>query len=287
MKNEGFPITKLLPGSKPENESPKVTERKQDAFDELPKGSFDSISPSIRPTSLDFQGFPPRFIDLSPDSKEKEFLKWIEKEIDIDPKLIQENGSTEESIRLYQVLNYAYKKGKDFLKDVLRYSDEDLFIGPPSILKKEELFSLLNRTILAGGKTGLSRAPAYCRLVKVAMVTYETLKNDVASLKSSTLEFEDSLITPISKIADRNAPFVLLKENEKGEKEFYGQDGTRGSIHSRYKDMNGAILRFITRPESNAKSALKDGIACRIASEEKPDIPPLIASPPSRWFFHF
>jgi len=244
-----------------EQDTKEIFERKFETFLKLMKGEYDKISPENRPTILDFQGVPPG-------SKEKDFLQWIEREINIKPEVILENKKTPESLKNYKILNYAYKQAQIFLRDILKYKNEEISVGPDSLSSKQDIFGLLNGTVLSKGMKGLSKAPLYCLLVKETIVAYETLKNDAQLLKNLTDNFENRMIAPISAAYNVEAPLVFLNESEEG-KNFYVMDDNNleGTVNSRAKDIQMAMLRYNTRPESDAETALKDGIASRIIIE--------------------
>ena len=243
-------------------QSKEMMERKYEWMTSLLDGQFDDICPEKRPTILDFQG-------LNPGSTEKDFLKWIEREMGINEKYILDDGKEEESKKVYKKLNYAYQTAKIFLKETLKYKEEEISIGPEVISSKKDVFDLLKKTVLLKGQEGLSKSFLYCRLVKVTLASYETIKNDAEVLKNVTNAFESSLIASPSDY-DNEAPLILINEDEKGKKFYASTHGKiKGNIISRGKDIKKAILRFITRPESNAEVALKDGIATRIIIEEE------------------
>ena len=223
-------------------------------MEDLKEGKLDNISTKERPTVIDFQGLPEG-------STEQDFLKWIEREIQISPDIIL-GKNKEESGPTYRLLNHAFKEAKVFLKDTLKYSDRDLSIGPKSISSEKDIFDLLrNTTLVKENRRGLSRAPQYCRL----------LKHEAELLKETTENFENSLISSVSKNKTELSPLVFLSEDNKKKKKFYASgDGTiNGEITFRGKDINKAMLRFVTRADSSAKEALKDGIACRITIEKE------------------
>lgn len=247
----------------PPDEKPEITKRKLGMVEDLKEGRLDDISKKERATVVDFQGLPEG-------STENDFLKWIEREIEIPPEVIL-GKNKEESGPTYRLLNYAFQEAKVFMKDTLKYGDKDISIGPETISSQKDIFDLLRNTVLAKEKrTGLSRAPQYCRLVKATIVAYETLKHDAELLKETTADFENALISPVSKNNTEVTPLVLLTESNNKKKFFANDDGTiTGTISFRGKDVSKAMLRFITRPDSNAKEALKDGIACIITIEKE------------------
>lgn len=253
------PVKGILPnpGDELGYESPEITKRKKEFSKLLLEGSFDSVKPEIRPTVLDFHG-------LSPDSTEKDFFAWVEREIGIKQEVLE--GKSQESKDAYRILDFAYQKGKDFLKNVLKYSDAEVAIGPQSLSSKEDIFSLLNKTVLIGGVSGLSKALLYCRLVKATIIAYEPLKHDAQLSKTNTEKFEKAISASPLERQTNDAPLIPLKENK-----FYlaTHGGVKGTISYRGKDFDKVMLRFLTRPESSAKSALKDGIASRITIDKE------------------
>jgi len=253
----GIPNKRIVPPY----EDPKITQEKYESFFDLFRGAFDDVPQSTRPTALDFHGLPP-------ESKEEDILKWIEKEMDIPKEYILADGKTEDSIKFYKNLNYSYQIAKDFLFNILKYSEKEVSIGPPSISSKKDLDDLLSKTIFIHGNRGLGKSLLYCRIVKATLVASETLKHGVKQLKENTDDFESSLISHPAE--NRNTPLVIIKENNY-KKDFYGVENgnLKGEISSRGKDPSKVILRFITREEADAKTALKDGIASRITIEEK------------------
>ncbi|MEK7471183.1 MAG: hypothetical protein AAB623_00840 [Patescibacteria group bacterium] len=257
---EGIPEKKIFPPY----EDPDVTEKKFTAMKSLLEGKLDIVSSEHRPTSIDFQG-------LRPDSTEEDFLQWIKKEMGIKPEIILENGNSQESAKKYHLLNYAYQAAKNFLRDTLKYPEAELFIEVQSISSKKDIFDILKRVKLVADKGGLSKSIKYCRLVKTTIATYEALKNDSKLLKKITEDFEGALVSsPSENGASTDTPFVFSGEYNAVGKRFRAIDDSNleGIINSRPKDFEKLILRFLSRPESDAKTALKDGIASRITIDK-------------------
>lgn len=258
---EGIPEKKIFPPY----EDPDVTEKKFTAMKSLLEGKLDIVSSEHRPTSIDFQG-------LRPDSTEEDFLQWIKKEMGIKPEIILENGNSQESAKKYHLLNYAYQAAKNFLRDTLKYPEAELFIEVQSISSKKDIFDILKRVKLVADKGGLSKSIKYCRLVKTTIATYEALKNDSKLLKKITEDFEGALVSfPTEDGATTNIPLVFTGQHSNAVGMGFrsiNNDKIGGSINSRAKDFEKIILKFLTRPQSDAKIALKDGIASRITIEK-------------------
>ena len=259
MKFDSIPEKRIIPPHEKES----ITKKKYEWMKHLLDGVFDEISPKERPTVLDFQG-------INPDSQEIDILKWIQREIGIEPQTIMGEKESKESKEFYIVINYAYQQAKEFLKNTLKYREEEVDIEPKFINSKNDLFNILKRTILMKGQTGLNKSLLYCRLVKGTLATYETLKHDAETLKHATEDFEKSLIASPNTMASKITPLILIKENEK-RKQFYASSHgqLKGEVSFRGKDLEKAILKFIIRAESNAVTALKDGIATRIVVEKE------------------
>jgi hypothetical protein len=105
-------------------------------------------------------------------------------------------------------------------------------------------------------------------LVKTTLAAFETLKHDAQLLDSITKDFENSLVSPVVPGETTSVPLISLDGEE--ENKFYAKDngGVEGSVETRAKKFESIMLRFITRPESSAKTALKDGIASKITIAE-------------------
>ncbi len=254
-----YPRKKLLP----EGEASEVTERKYKAMISLLEGEFADISPKERPTVLDFQG-------LHPNSTEQDLFKWVELELGVKAEVLA-SPQNKETIETYGKINDAYQKAKIFMQETLKYSEKDLPSSPKEINSKKDLLGFLNKTILLNNKISPD-GMKNCRLAKAVIVAYETIKHDAELLAESTEDFENSLVAPAAK----GTPLAFLKDTEQGKKFYTSKEGKVGHITSRGKDIDKAMLRFITRAESNAKTALKDGIASRITIEKKyaPDLLP-------------
>lgn len=256
MMQERLPEKRIFPGYEDE----KVTERKYKGILDVLSGTLDEVDTENRPTIMDFQG-------LNPEASEEDFLKWMRRELGIDPELILEDGGSPESKTQFELLNYAYQQAKDFLSNTLKYDMKELSKNPQSLNSKRDIFDLLSKTRLVRGQTGLSQAVIYCRLVKATVATYETLKNDALLLSDITREFENKLVSnhPLKK----DTPLVSLGEN--GEGGFYARESSnvKGTLATRGKKFRSTVLRFINRPEASAGVALKDGIASRITIEPK------------------
>lgn len=253
----GIPEKRMVPPY----EDDAITKEKYKSFYNLFNGVFDDVPQSIRPTVLDFHGLPP-------ETKEEDILRWAEQEMEIPMEYILDDGRTEKSAKFYKELNYSYQTAKNFLVETLKYSEKEVSIGPTSISSKKDLFDLLNKTIFINGNKGLGKSLLYCRVVKATLVASETLKHGVKQLKNNTEDFESSLISHPSE--NINTPFIKIEENNYIKK-FYGAENgnLKGQLTSRGKDQSKVMLRFITREEADAKTALKDGIASRITVEEK------------------
>ncbi|MFA6257629.1 MAG: hypothetical protein WC671_01310 [Candidatus Paceibacterota bacterium] len=251
---EGAPVREIY-------ENP---EKKFALMESVMNGSLDSVDKEFIPTPVDFPGLP---TDLTKEG----FLKWIEKETGIDPKIILENGKSPESRNKYFILNYAFQQAKNFLRDTLKYSEKEIFLEIDSIKSKEDIFNILEKTKLVGDKEGLSQSIKYCRIVKTTIATYEALKNDSKLLSKITADFEGSLVSsPAEGDIAIDTPLVFSgKYNEVG-KGFRAINDSKieGTINSRAKDFEKIILKFLTRPDSDAKTALKDGIASRVTVEK-------------------
>lgn len=262
MKFDNIPEKGIFPGY----EDPKVTQRKFAAMKAIMEGKLDFIPAEHKPTPGDFQG-------LNPDSTEEDFLKWIERETGIKPEIILEDGNSRESAQRYRFLNYAYQEARNFLKNTLKYPPEELFkdIEVKSISSKKDIFDLLKRVRLTSNKEGLSQSMKYCRIVKATIAAYETLKNDSKLLKKITEDFEKSLISsPLEDGIAADTPLVFSGEYNENGRGFSAAENTKieGSLDSRAKGLDSIILKFLSRPESNAKVALKDGVASRITIQK-------------------
>lgn len=248
------------------HEDKKFTDRKFTAMKSYLDGSLDLVNAEHRPTPIDFQG-------LRPDSTEEDFFRWIEKETGIKPEIILADGNTQESAQTYRLLNYAYQRARNFLRDTLKYSEEEVFknIEVKSINSKEDVLKLLSKVRLVAGNSGLTQSIRYCRIVKVTIAAYEALRNDSKLLKKITTDFEQALVSsPEEDGLVTDTPFVFSGKHSSIGKGFYitNHDEIEGVINSRAKEFEGVMLRFINRPQSDAKTALEDGIASRITIDK-------------------
>ena len=256
---ESIPEKRIFPGA----ENPEVTKRKFSRIVELLKGTFDRVPAQNRPTVLDFRG-------LNPEATRQDFLKWVDKELGIKSELILEDGESRASKDKLGLLNSSYQIAKDFLRNTLKYPVEELSKDPKSIKSSKDVFALLSKTKLAKGKiVGLNNTMMYCRLVKTTVAAYEMLRHDAKAISILTQDFENELVTS-SLDTNTNSPLVALGEN-KGNKKFFvkEKDDLNGSIETRDKQFKSGLLKFINRPESNAETALSDGIASRITIDEE------------------
>jgi len=259
---EGIPEKRIFPPYEDQG----VTERKFAAMKSYLEGNLDFVSAEHRPTPFDFQG-------LNPDSKEKDFLRWIEKEMGIKPEIILADGNSPESIQTYRLLNYAYQRARNFLRDTLKYSEKEIFkdIEVKSISSKEDIFNLFKRVKLIADKGGLNQSIKYCRIVKATLATYETLRNDSKLLKKITEDFEKSLVSsPEEDSNTTDTPFVFSGKYNAVGKGFYTTENSEieGTINSRDKGEKDVVIKYIISAGANAESALKDGIGSRITIEK-------------------
>ncbi|HEU0085676.1 MAG TPA: hypothetical protein VFQ59_01815 [Candidatus Paceibacterota bacterium] len=256
MKFESIPEKRIIPPA----QSPEVTQRKYDWMLLLLKGTFDDVDTNERPTALDLH-------TLRPDSKESDFLNWIEKEISVKKEVI--NGNGPESKEAFKIIDYAYQQGKLFLEETLKYSKEEVEIGPNEITSKKDIIDLLKKTTQVSGAVGLSRSLLYCRLVKATIAAYETIKHDAEISEEVTESFEDSLVSPITKYSANKSPLIKKKEDELGKHFYASENGSlKGFVETRGKEFQKTMLKFITRPESNAETAQKDSVGTRITIEK-------------------
>ncbi|MFN4181142.1 MAG: hypothetical protein ACK4FA_00390 [Candidatus Paceibacteria bacterium] len=252
-------------------ETNEVFERRCTMLEGLLRGYFDTIDTDNRPTALDFDG-------LNPNATEEDFLAWIGKTLNISPDKIKNNDS-----QTYKNLNQALFLGKDFLRQMLKYSDRELAFGPTEFKNKKDIFELLNGTKMSKDISdkngGLDTSVAYCRIVKATHVAYEVLKNDAQLLRELTERFSEHMTSDAGENA--YAP-LTVKERVVGPQEFYVEDENfiSGKLEIRSKDLWKLMLRFINRPESNAKKALEDGVAARIiiSKEHAIDLLPILSS---------
>ncbi|MBP6865965.1 MAG: hypothetical protein KBC12_00245 [Candidatus Pacebacteria bacterium] len=251
-------------------EASELFERRCKMLEGLLGGYFDSIDTKNRPTALDFNG-------LNPEAAEKEFLGWISKTLNISPDKIKRNDS-----ETYRNLNQALSLGKNFLRQMLKYSDRELAFGPEEINNKQDVFELLSGTKAAkdtSKNSGLDTSVAYCRIVKATHIAYEVLKNDAQLLRELTDRFGEQMTSEAGE--NFYAP-LTIKDKKEGAQEFYVEDREfiTGTLETRSKDIWKLMLRFLNRPEANAKKALEDGVAARIVvSKEKAiDLVPILSN---------
>lgn len=196
---------------------------------------------------------------------DEELLKWAENTIGIDLNKECKNASESKELeKIYKKINDAYQKAKVFLVNVLKYNKDEIFRTEPTKLdSKENLLNILRKIkSVKGDNGGLGQSIRYCRLIKATMATFETTKHDAEFLEKLTSHFENSLIAN-----EEEAPLGLVGNHKDGI-EFMVQDADdfliNGVLTSRPKEFNGIVLRYVIRPESNAATALEDGIGVRI-----------------------
>lgn len=216
---------------------------------------------------------PATAVDLQEPSfflRDEELLKWAENIIGVDLNKEGKNASEiEELEEIYKKINDAYQKAKVFLVRVLKYNENEIFkIEPTTLDSKENLLNILKKIkIVKGDNGGLGQSIKYCRLIKATMATFETTKHDAEFLEKLTSHFESSLISDGDEIPLR---FV---GNHRDGIEFMAQDTDDyvidGVLASRPKEFDGVVLRYLVRPESNAETALEDGIGVRIIIDKK------------------
>ncbi|MCF7833962.1 MAG: hypothetical protein K9L98_01590 [Candidatus Pacebacteria bacterium] len=247
-----------------------------DSFGKMMAGDFDDIPTKQRPTPIDFNFTV--LPDMEGKTEEKVFLDWIEKVLDIKSELILKEGKSKESEEVFTRLNKAFNQSFDFMENVLLYSERDLFVNvedfPKSISSKEDIFYILRNTQKAkkenGNKHALAKSLVFCRLVKVMIAIYETLKNEANELNKAKDLFESKMISD-NKV---DSPLISISTDGKGDKLFFLREfgDKKGKINSRAKDFEKVILRFINRPEANIQEALKDGVGFKLSIEQE-DIP--------------
>lgn len=201
---------------------------------------------------------------------DEELLKWAENTIGIDLNKECKNASESKELeKIYKKINDAYQKAKVFLVTVLEYNKNEIYkIDPTTLDSKENLLNILRKIkSVKGYNGGLGQSIKYCRLVKTTIATFETTKHDAEFLEKLTDHFESSLIS-----SGEETPLKLVGNHKDGI-EFLVRDADdfiiNGVLASRPKEFNGVILRYITRPESNAATALEDGIGVRMFIDKK------------------
>ena len=245
----------------PLKESKEITMRKYDYMKYLLKGDFEGIDPRERPTFLDFHG-------IRPDMGKKDLLKWIEKETGLKPEnILDENKDSSEYKKTYNLIDYAYQQGKDFLKNTLKYRDIDIPKEPESVSSEKELFQLLEKSKSFTEKDG-ANSLKYCRTIKATLISFETVKNDALLLEEATNYFRDAMISSPADAYYKESPLVSI-DGKNGINFFVASDSKiKGSLESRAKRLEKAMVKYITRPESNAETAMKDGAGLRITIEK-------------------
>ncbi len=246
--------------------------------EEYPKGiinnNFDNIvDPNRKKTAIDIPA-------LGPNSTKEDFFHWVAKETGVDFFLLSrkseeiENSEEEKKIEdIYKKLNAAYQQAKVFLKDVLKYKEEQIKTEPSVLKNEKDLIKLFENTRMFKGKTDtLSQSIKYCRMLKTALATYEATKHDARLLEKITRLVEELLISNDTENPDKK-PLVFLGSHDYPNTKamFSDKDGSSFEcmVSLRSKEFNGVVLRLLTRPESNAENALKDGIGIRITVNKK------------------
>lgn len=232
-------------------------------------GEVDVSKAEKMPTILDLQGLDMQNFEANSEEEEEHFLRWIRKVLGVDAELVEKGKSTRESEEFYTKLNIALAKAKDFLWKTLAYPENQStkISEVNSLNSKEDIFSLLRKTKLSGPKQGLSRSIIYCRLVKVAIAEYRLLTSGVLELAKTKQMVEDIVTTsPFSSSREGVGPIV--QEDDKRQ-EFYlsSNPEIKGSIESRIKTIDGAMLRFVNRPDANERAALEDANAFRLSAK--------------------
>ncbi len=249
------------------NNESKVVEKIAKTTEDLREGNLDTLPIKMKPTVLDLYGLD---IDLLKEGKEKGLLEWVEKETDIPFKFLEnkDNKYSIESKKAYEKLNEAYQVAKRFLVTTLKYTESEVYIVPTKLNTKEDLLGLLkNIRVINENTENVDLSKKHCRLVKATIAAYETKKHDADRLASITEYFEDSLLK------EENHPFIPVNKYHKEGVEFLAEDENGfmidGILSSRPKETEGAMLRFINRPETNAETALADGTGARIVVEKE------------------
>jgi len=252
-------------------ENTEVFDRRCKMLQGLLGGYFDSIDTTNRPTVLDFNG-------LNPEATEKDFLAWIEKTLNISADKIKSDDK-----ETYRKLNQAFSMGKDFLRQMLKYSDRELEFGPKELNSKKDVYDLLKGTRMVKDSSvktgGLDTSVAYCRIAKATHIAYEVLKNDAELLRDLTKSFGEQMTSEAGE--SFYAP-LTVSEKKEGAQDFFVQDRdfVTGTLEMRSKDFWKLMLRFLNRPEANAKKALEDGVAARIVvnKEKALDLVPILSN---------
>jgi hypothetical protein len=247
---------RIFSSEQEQNISKKITSNEED----MRTGRSDTLPIDRRPTPVDLHGLEPGLTD-------DQLLVWIGKGTDIHEEILRD-GNSPESREAYKKLNEAYQDAKFFLKTTLKYEPGEIQVTHPGKLEKaEDLIALLRNIKSIKGETGgLDQSIKYCRLIKTSLAVFETKKHDAELLEGITEHFEKSLISPDGK----NTPLRSMGYKDEGIQFMVSdpQDPEGGVIDavlfSRSKKFAGTVLRYLNRPESNAKIALRDGIGVRI-----------------------
>ena len=257
----------------PREQSPGINQKIDTDARKLMEGSLDTLAIKKRPTIIDLPGLGPNFTD-------EELWEWVKKEIgpldgEEQPDLLVDPEEQSRKLEdLYKTLDKAYQDAKVFLQATLKYNPGEVHVTSPGRLKtKEDVIRLLRNIRSVKGETGgLDQSAKYCRLVKTTKAFFETKKHDADFLKSITGHFENSLVSNNVQENGKRTPLTFMDNAERGMQFMVlDSDGSfviDGVLSSRPKEIRGAVLRFLIRPESNAATALADGIGVEIIIEK-------------------
>src|SRR3989344_6014016 len=170
--------------------------------------------------------------------------------------------------RAFVQMNEALKEAKSYVERVLDIKAPDVVVTT-----KQDIIDLIRKTQRYGepDRRGLETHAGYCALVSVALATFELQKKESHMLAGEKRSLEDFLT--VRSEANGHAPLfdkhyavdivgpttVTLK----------GNPPLQVRLSMRDKDPDSQITKYLMKPESNAKEALKDAVGMRLEVENR------------------
>lgn len=238
-------------------------ERYDERVREVLDQDADNLDARRDPTIIDLRSLPG---NAEPD----EILQWTAKWLNLPLSDLKDDGATESSRELYKMLNQSMNMASDYMRGTLRLERQlrSMFPPdgtPPELSGHQDLIDLLKKTVHLGAEdTGLSKSALYCGFVAVAVAGVDSHKHRVGDLIGEARYLERELTAGSKDEAPLLAVYDVGSSDERKFSGMYGDASVKGTFVIRGKAWDSFFTKWLSRPETSAETALKDGIAMRL-----------------------
>lgn len=246
---------------------PRAFEGNAEQYDERTREVLDQdvegLDAKLHPTIIDLRSLPSN-------AAPEEILQWTAKWLNLPLSDLKDDGKTESSRELYRMLNQSMNMASDYLRGTLRLNRQlrSLFPpdgAPPELKNHTDLVELLMKTVHLGEeKTGLSKSALYCGFVAATVAGVDSQKHRVGDLIGEARYLEHELTAGSNDAGPLLAVYDVGASDERKFSGMHGDTPVKGTFVIRGKAWDSFFTKWLSRPETSAETALKDGIAMRL-----------------------